>query len=301
VTRTAWITITAATLALVAVGALILVLYGGDATTTPRETTDSTEETFSLPLTQDPSALALGKHAGNVLVGIAVRPGGPLEVAVLRAETPIATRELEVEVDGQPVEAQACGVGCSRVQAPLLEGSRRRLTVRAGSAAVRFALPARLPPSGTALFRKALTTMNALDAFRFTEDLSSGRGGLRSQFDVQAPDRLRLRTANGFRSVIIGQTRWDFLDGRWERSPYPGLRVTRLLMWHKTRFARVVGRRANGVTELAGFGLEPVPAWFRLSVEPSGRVLEAEMTAASHFMLHTYEYFNGRFVIAPPK
>ncbi len=297
--RTAWITLSAAVILLVAIGAVLLV--GGSEPKSSADDIPDSQRSFSLPLTQDPSALALGKHTGNVLVGLAAGPGGPVEVAVLRAETPIATDALRMEVDGQPVEAEACGTGCSRVQAAVLDGSPRQLTVRTGSAAVSFALPARLPPSGTAVFRRAQVTMDALDSFRFTENLTSGSGGIESEFDVQAPNRLRLSTENGFRSVIIGQTRWDYLDARWERSPFPGLKVERLLMWHQARYPRVVGRRANGVVELAAFGLQPVPAWFRLSVEPSGRVVEAEMTAASHFMLHRYSDFNARFTITPPK
>ena len=35
----------------------------------------------------------------------------------------------------------------------------------------------------------------------------------RTGLDVQAPDRLSLHTSTGFRSVIIGDTRWDFLEG----------------------------------------------------------------------------------------
>ena len=299
--RAAWITLSTAVFVLVAIGAVVLVLVGRSEPKTSVDDTPDSQQLFSLPLTEDPSALALGKHTGNVLVGLAARPGGPVEVAALRAETPIATDALRMEIDGQPVEAQACGRGCSRVQAAVLDGSPRKLTVRAGSAAVSFALPAELPPSGTAVFRQAQATMDALESFRFTENLTSGKGGLESEFDVQAPNRLRLSTESGFRSVIIGQTRWDYLDGRWERAPYPGLKVERLLMWHEARHPRVLGRRANGVVELAAFGLQPVPAWFRLSVEPSGRVVEAEMIAASHFMLHRYSDFNGRFTITPPR
>lgn len=300
--RFAWIALSAIALALLILGAVALGLVGrgeGGSTTPVADT--SPNQSFSLPLTEDSSALALGAHSGNVLVGLAARAGGPLEVAALRAETPIATDALEIQIDGQTVEARSCGVGCSRVQAAVLDGSPRRLTVRAGSAIVSFALPARLPPSGTALFRTAQETMDGLNSFRFTEQLSSGTGGLMTVFDVQAPNRLRLRTANGFRSVIIGRTRWDYAGGRWERASFPGLRVAQVLMWHRAKHARVVGRQAGGVTELAAFGLEPVPAWFRLSVEPSGRVLEAEMIAASHFMLHRYSDFNGRFAITPPK
>jgi hypothetical protein len=43
-----------------------------------------------------------------------------------------------------------------------------------------------------------------------------------------------------------------------------------------------------------------VPAWFRLAVEPNGRVVEAEMISPSHFMLHRYSDFNGRFTIKAP-
>lgn len=287
--RVAWIALSAAVLVLVAVGAVVLVVVGGG------------KPMASVPLAQHPSALALGDHDGNVLVGLAVRPGGPLEVTALRAETPIATNALRIEIDGQPVDASACGSGCSRVEAAVLDGSPSRMTVRAGSATVSFALPARLPPSGTALFSRAQKTMDGLSSFRFTEHLTSGSGGLKSRFDVQAPNRLRIRAENGFRVVIIGRTRWDYLDGRWERAPFPGLEVAQMLMWDEAKHARVVGRRANGVTELVAYGLKPVPAWFRLSVEPSGRVVEAEMTAASHFMLHRYSDFNGRFEIKPPK
>ena len=300
--RLAWIALSATALALGILGAVALVLDGrGESGSTTSVADTTPNRSFSLPLAEDSSALALGAHSGNVLVGLAARAGGPVEVAALRAETPIATDALEIQVDGQPVEARPCGVGCSRAQAAVLDGSPSRLTVRAGSASVSFALPARLPPSGTALFHTAQETMDGLNAFRFTEQLSSGTGGLRTEFDVQAPNRLRLRTANGFRSVIIGRTRWDFRAGRWERSSFPGLTVAQMLMWYRAKHPRVVGRQANGVTELAAFGLEPVPAWFRLSVEPSGRVVEAEMIAASHFMLHRYSDFNGGFAITPPK
>ena len=47
----------------------------------------------------------------------------------------------------------------------------------------------------------------------------------------------------------------------------PGLKVADVLMWHRATHARVVGHEANGVTDLAAFGLEPVPAWFRVSVD----------------------------------
>jgi hypothetical protein len=72
-------------------------------------------------------------------------------------------------------------------------------------------------------------------------------------------------------------------------------------MWYRAKHPRVIGRQSNGITELAAFGLRPVPAWFRLSIEPTGRVVESEMISPSHFMLHRYRDFNGRFAIKAPK
>jgi hypothetical protein len=302
VSRTAWTAVSAATVALGVVAGLIALVVGGggDGSGTPATTPSSSTQPFSLPLAQDSSALALGKHTGNVLVGLAARTGGPVEVAAVRAETPLSADELRFALDGESVETQPCGDGCSRIDEPVLDGSPSELTVRAGSAQVSFRLPARLPPSGEALFARALKAMDDLRAYRFSETLTSGLGGVASEYEVQAPDRLSLRTGD-FRSVIIGRKRWDYHDGRWQSGPFPGLNVADVLMWHRAKHARVVGHGPNGVTRLAAFGLEPVPAWFRLTVEPSGRVLEAEMTASSHFMTHRYRGFNRRIEIKPPK
>jgi hypothetical protein len=99
--------------------------------------------------------------------------------------------------------------------------------------------------------------------------------------------------------VIIGRGRWDYQGGRWERTPFPGLSVADALMWFRAGHPRVLSHR-GGVTRLAAFGLQPVPAWFWLDVAPSGRVLQAEMLAPSHFMLHRYRDFNGGISITPP-
>jgi hypothetical protein len=303
VSRIAWITLSATAVALAAVAAAAL-LAGGDGrgpTTTVADTTPSSPtRSFSLPLAEDPATLALARHSGAVLVGLAARPGGPVQVAALRAETPVAAGALQLQIGGETVEARSCGRGCSVIQSPVLNGSPERLTVRTGSATISFDLPARLPPSGAELFDRAQRTMGGLHSFRFNEQLSSGAGRVVTDYDVQAPNRVRLHTANGFRAVFIGHTQWDSQGGRWERTPFPGLTVTQMLVWYRAKHARIVGRRSNGVTELAAFGLEPVPAWFRLAVEPTGRVVEAEMIAASHFMVHRYSDFNGRFTIKPP-
>lgn len=276
-----------------------LATKGGDSTATSSATTTSASGQFDLPLALRSNTLALADHRGDVLVGIAARPGGPVEVAAVRGATPLD--DVELSINGQTAKAEPCGRGCFRLAEPVLAGRPRALGVRAGSSSFSFDLPGRLPPSGASAFAKARRTMAALRSYHFTEDLSSGRGAVFTQLDVQAPDRLRLRTNSGFRSVIIGKTRWDYLDGRWERQPFPGLDVREVLMWYQARTPRVVRRAANGATELSAFSLKPVPSWFRLTVEPSGRVSQARMTAPSHFMLHRYSQFNRAPAVTPPR
>jgi hypothetical protein len=269
-----------------------LATRGGDATTTSAATTPSASGQFDLPLALQDDTLALAQHRKDVVVGLAARPGGPLEVAAVRGEDPLGGDDVRIMLDGRAVTPESCGRGCSRVDAPLLDGQARALAVRVGSTPFTFALPPRLPASGAKELARARRTMGALSSYHFTERLSSGHGAILTGLDVQAPDRLRLRTNNGFQSVIIGGTRWDFLDGRWQRQPYPGLDVREVLTWYHARTPRVVKREPDGTAELAAFSLRPVPAWFRLTVEPSGRVSQARMTAPSHFMLHRYSEFD---------
>jgi hypothetical protein len=270
-------------------------------TTTTQSTTSSVASTFDFPLGLKSDTLALAKHLQDVLVGVAAQPGGPVDVVALRAEGPLAGSAVRITVDGRPLEAKSCGRGCSRVQAPVLDGRSSIVSVRAESASVSFRLPPSLPAPGERVLDRARRTMGALRSYRFTERLSSGQGVVFTRLKVQAPDRLSLRTNSGYRSVIIGHTRWDFLDGRWQRGPFPGLAVREVLMWYDAKNPRIVRRLPNGDVELAAYGLKPVPAWFRLTVEPSGRVVQAEMTAPSHFMQHRYSAFDRGAAIEPPQ
>jgi hypothetical protein len=263
----------------------------------PPQSSSSTWPDFELPLALEPSTLSLAQQRRDLLVGLAAREGGPVEVAALRAQTPFVTDDVKIAVDGDSAETESCGRGCSRFDAPVLEGRPSRVSVEAGGETFSFALPGSLPPSGQATFDQALKRMDSLRAYRFTEDLSSGRSTVVTKLEVQAPDRMRLRTSNGYRSVIIGKTRWDY-DGRWQRGPFPGLNVGDIVMWHSAKHPREL--HGGPTTELAAFALEPVPSWFRIKVR-SGRVVEAQMLAPSHFMTHHYSGFNAPIRIEPPR
>ena len=301
--RGVWLAVFLGVIALgLGVAVLAALATGGEeSTTTSAATTPSVARQFDLPLALQSNTLALAQHHGDVVVGLAAQAGGPVEVAVVRAEDPLDADDVRITLGGRAVTSESCGRGCSRIEAPVLDGKMRALAVRVGQTPFSFALPPRLPASGAKEFARARQTMGALRSYHFTERLSSGHGAILTGLDVQAPDRLRLRTSNGFRSVIIGGTRWDFLDGRWQRQRFPGLDVREVLMWYEARTPRVVKREPGGGAELAAFSLKPVPSWFRLTVEPSGRVSQARMTAPSHFMLHRYSEFDRAPEITPPK
>lgn len=296
--RIAWIVVlvAAAAFVLVLVAAALVVAAGSGSESAEPEQTLSLQEPakrLELPLAERDQALTLAQRKGRILVGIAARPGGPLEVAAVEGEKPIAAESLSFSVDDDPVGATPCGQACWRLDVAVLEGSR--LLVVNTPTTFRFELPATLPPSGSALFRKVRRTMASLRTYRYTEDLTSGTGpGLRSTFEAQAPNRMRFRTADGFRSIIVGRSRWDLRDGNWERSPFPGLRVPNY-MWEGARHARLLGP-----TTLSVYGREPIPAWFRLSIDARGRVLRAHMLAPSHFMVQRFSAFNAPLSIEPP-
>lgn len=302
--RTLWIVVFGAVIAL-GLGAAVVTAFVTDnpAPSASSTTTGSSSvsDTFDLPIGLEKDTLALAEHRRDVLVGLAAQPGGPVEIAVVRGDTPVGSDGVRVSVDGRDVPTKSCGTGCSRAEAAVLEGRPSRVTVSAGSAPVSFQLPASLPASGQSAFDRARRTMAALHSYRFSERLTSGGPVVFTRLAVQAPDRLSLRTNSGFRSVIIGRKRWDNQAGRWQEGPFPGLNVRDVLMWYDARNPRVVRRLPNGDVQLAAYGLKPVPAWFRLTVEPSGRVAEAEMAAPAHFMLHRYSDFNSTPAIKPPQ
>ena len=302
--RSLWLAVFGGVIAVGLIAAIVTAFVTDDGE--PSASTTSTgaasaSDTFDLPLGLESDTFALAQHRGNVLVGLAARSGGPLEVAVVRGDTPLSADAVRVDVDGHERPTESCGTGCSRVAAGVLQGRSSRVTVNTGSSSVSFQLPASLPASGQSDLDRARRTMAGLRSYRFTERLTSGGPIVVTRLAVQAPDRLSLRTSGGYRSVIIGRKRWEYLDGRWQETSFPGLSAREVLMWYDAKNPRVVARLPSGDVELAAYGLKPVPAWFQLTVQPSGRVTEAEMMAPAHFMLHRYSDFDNVPAIEPPQ
>jgi hypothetical protein len=298
VPRAAWILISVA-VALIVPLAVAVVFLIGKSSDTSGDTGGSTAgpQPLQLPLARDPRALMFARDLEPILIGLAARRGGPVEVAVLDGESEVARDELSFKLDRREVDAAPCGYGCSRLDAPVLAGKQRSLVVAVrGRGSARFALPARLPPSGAAVFRRVRRAMRSLRSYRYGEVLSSGVGSpVRTRFEARAPDRLRFKVTNGAQTVIVGQRRWDRVDGRWAQSSFPGL-STRSFMWDGASQARLVGPRVLSV-----FSYRSVPAWFRLTIGPDARVVEATMIAPSHFMVQSFSRFNSPLRIEPPR
>jgi len=282
--------IVAAVLAGVGVGAWLAGRGGSSPATTP--------STAARPAARfDPSgAYLVAGRSGDVLVGLAVRSGGPVEVIAVPPDLHVLpAAAVGARAGGASPKPTSCGVRCYRFALPVLDGRPRRLTVTVRGRPVAFRLPPRLPTSAASVFRTATRRMAALRSVRIDESLSSGRSAIRARFALEAPDRMRYVTTDGGRAVVVGTTRWDFLDRRWQKSPYQRTRQP-AYMWEGARYPRLLGRE-----RLGGRRVEVVtvfrpdrdyPAWLRLYVTRQRRIVRAEMIAPAHFMVDRLSAFD---------
>ena len=255
--------------------------------------------------------LALAGHDSDVLVGLGLHAGGPIDVVVIPSdERPIDPPDVRVAVAGRTLSgsgASACGEHCLRFRPSVLAGARRALTVEVAQPArtvrVRFDLPARMPPRADALVRRARERMLRLHSLTMEETLGSGLGKtVESSWSFHAPDRMRYAIAGGSRAVVIGTRRWDSGPRGWTPSSTTRLRIP-AYPWERTQDARLLG----GAT-LAGTPVRLVatrtagafPTWFVLSVTADGRVLRSQMQTTAHFMTDRYGAFDAGPPIQPP-
>jgi hypothetical protein len=250
-------------------------------------------------------AYLVARRSGNDLVGLAVRPRGPVDVTVIPPDLHrVPATAVRGRLAGQPdAAAQPCGAHCYRFDLHALAGEPKLLTVTVYGRTVAFPLPARLPPAASGLFRTSSRAMARLRSVRVDETLDSGTSAIRARFALQAPDRMRYSTSEGNRAIVIGTTRWDFLDGRWRKSDYQRIKQP-AYMWEAARFARLIDSarlRGRPVRVLAVFRPDAdYPAWLRLYVTPDRHIVRAEMIAPAHFMVDQMSAFNRIASIRPP-
>lgn len=259
--------------------------------------------------------LTLGGEAGEVLLGLTLRPGepGPNDILVhvlpLEGADAAAGIPVTLSVGRETLPMTECGPTCRRARADLEGGEQ--LEIQAGGKKGGMdiiELPDLPAPAGTSLFRRMEERMHDLRTYRLVEDLTSGRTTIRSTYAFQAPDRMRIEADTGFQSVFVGETRYrrERPGQRWQREERTLPAEVPSFIWDTNRsgLPRVVGteqvegRRTRILTFFGGS--ETVPIWFRLWVDPEGLVRRAEMRAQGHFMDHRYYAFDRQFVVEPP-
>ncbi|MGH2653342.1 MAG: copper resistance CopC/CopD family protein [Actinomycetota bacterium] len=259
--------------------------------------------------------LTLGGDAGEVLVGLTIRPGEPgandllLYVLPLEGEEAAAGLRVGVSAGGPVAETEACGLTCRRAQLSLRGGERVEVQVggKAGGTAI-FDVPPLPPTDGTALYERMQERMHALRTYRLEESLSSGRAVVRADYAFQAPDRMRIRVDSGSERVIVGDREWrrEGPGGRWRADQAISPEVPKFI-WDfggDPVGLRILGQEnMDGIatTVLAFFGGSGnTPIWYRLWVDSEGLVRRAEMRAQGHFMDHRYFDFDAPFQVQPP-
>ncbi len=264
--------------------------------------------------------LTLGGDAGQVLVGLTLRPGrpGPNDALVyllsLEGEQASAALRADVIVSGRAIPTSECGPTCRHAHLDLRGGERILVGVdgpTGGTAS--FRLPSLPAPDGSPLLRRMQLRMHRLTTYRQDETLSSGLAVVRAMYAFEAPNRYASavrESAGGSRVVEIGRTRYLKVlpSATWqvERGGPPP--TVPSFIWDFFRpfvDARVLGSAAvDGITTriVAFFGESGgTPVWFRLWIDGTGLVRRAEMRAQGHFMDHRYYDFNGPIRIRPPR
>jgi hypothetical protein len=260
-----------------------------------------------------PGDLTLGGEAGEVLVGVTLRPAQPGLNQVLVFVLPLEGREdaaglpVSVSVGTRTVTTGACGPTCRRTHMELQGGERLTVTVGGkigGSDVLRVpSLPA---PDATGVFMRMQERMHGLQSYRVEETLNSGRVTVRAEYGFQAPDRMHISVAGGVTRVIVGNRDWtrERPGAPWEEDSAVEPRVPSFIWDSGDPVAlRIMGREeVDGVptTVISFLGGGGIPIWYRLWIDDTGLVRRAEMRAQGHFMDHRYLAFDAPLHIRPP-
>jgi hypothetical protein len=252
-----------------------------------------------------PGAVVLAQEAATRALAIAYKPG-LMRVSVLDAAGD-GESGLRVALQfgrGYLMTPDACGPGCYQAEVAGVPDSP--VTVRLGGEAYRFDLPQLPAADGSVLVSKATDTWNALQTLVWRERLaSSPTNVLHTVYRAVTPHSLAYSIAGHSSAVIIGGTRWDrpTPTSPWEKSTQdPPLRQPQPF-WNEATDAHVLGTakvRSQRVTRVSFFD-PSTPAWFEAAIDRrTGRTLELDMTAASHFMHDVYGPFDAPIELQPP-
>ena len=253
-----------------------------------------------------PGDLTMGGRAGQIMVGLTVRPGRPgvNTVRVYLASPATAASRARLQVHGAWHALSSCGGPCRTATVDLRGGERLAVAVAgpAGGTAA-FGLPSLPAKDGTTLARSATAQMNQLRSYRVAEVLS----GFRSAYAYARPHQLWLRTwyPDGVQqSLWLGSSLYVKMSpgAPWQLkstgtpAPVPYFNwdpFQPLIDAHIIGTGTVSGVPVTVVSAFGGHGSDPDSVWFTLWVDQkTGRVLRSQMWAPDHFMDDRYHGFN---------
>ena len=233
-----------------------------------------------------------GREDGELALALAVRsPGG--ELTVMDGDGR-GVDGLSVSIAGSA--AKSCGPGCYGA----FFQPRRSVRVTVDGRAFTFRVPKKLRPANGILAR-ATRAFRGLRSVDYVERLaSSPRNRVVADFTLERPNRLEYDIRRGASGIIIGARRWDRVQGeKWIPSPQEPTPQPEPIWAGPATNAYVLGTTPS--TYVVSF-LNPVgPAWF--TVRFNRKTLlprDLQMTAAAHFMKHSYTQFNAPAKIKAP-
>lgn len=254
--------------------------------------------------------LVVADNAGAQVVAAWVRRRGDEVWGTVRVSGP-SGKPSRASTTVLAARQRTCGPGCVGFDGA--RGDRLRVRVAGPQGGYVAALPTRWQQRASAtaerLVSEAERAMRELDAVRQSEHVTSGPGSSAStEYELQAPDRMRFLTGGGVASIFIGNRRWQRVGGQatWTPAP-PGPSAFSTRRWFRwspyAQHVRLLGSRSEGqrrTVEIALF--DPgTPVWLRLTLDArSKRVLRERSISKAHFTDQRYRDFNAPVTILAP-
>jgi copper transport protein len=258
--------------------------------------------------------LTMASSAGDVLVGLTLRPAQPgrntawLYVLPTGGEPAASGLGVTLADGGRSQAVRRCGPACRAADVDVRGGETLTVGVAGGGGgSAAFQVP-RLPVAdGRDEVGLAQQRMHELRTYRLDETLRPARVPLQVTFAFEAPDRLRYQVNGGAETVIVGPTQYsrDGPGAPWRSQALPPVQVP-TFVWDG---ARVVAPRllvaavedAPAVQVVSFYeDLDGTPVWYELQVDAQGLVQRAAMRAQAHFMDDRYHDFDAPLTIDPP-
>jgi hypothetical protein len=274
----------------------------------------------SSPALPQGNDLTLADGAGNVLIGLTVRPAQPgpntvlVHVLPLEGAATAADGSVSLVIDGQTVPLEFCARTCRTADVTLAGGEHVDVVADSASGGTAgFDLPALPTPDGNTLLQQMQDRMHRLCTFRSDELLRPAATPVETLYAFQAPDRMQMDISNGSHTIFVGGTRYmrdDRSGSAWQAEDAGIALPVPTFVWDQRGPAaafvapHIVGtENVDGTsTQVLAFfeNLGQYPFWFRLWADADGLVHRAEMRGQGHFMDEHYTDFDAPFTIEPP-